>query len=103
MAMANDLELANHYRKKQDYDRALRIVNRYMELCSNDPDAFNVMGMIYRDLGNMGGIATSEHWLRKAVTANPSPRHLVNLGMTLLQQAKWRDGWRFFSARKDVF
>jgi hypothetical protein len=100
--MANALEMANHLRKKQEYQRALDNTYAYRNLCS-DPDAYNVLGMIFRDTASLtGGINHSEHWLRRAVREKPCPAHEVNLGMTLLQQGKWREGWQYYAARKDV-
>ena len=97
MPIAARLELAKSRLQKMRFVDAVAIVTDYMDLVSDDHDAFNVLGMICRDAGDL---ALSEHWLRQAVAAWDSAEHRVNLGITLLQRRQWAEGWGLFAARQ---
>lgn len=99
MPIAQRLQLANALRQRMRFKAAEGIVLSYMDLVANDPDAFNMLGMIYRDWGTL---AQSEIRLRQAVAARNSDEHRANLAMTLLQQRKWVEGWQYYAARAGV-
>ena len=83
------------YRREHINDRAEAAFLRAIELNDKDADIYNNLGTLHI---NEGTPAKGEEYLRRAIELDPGHKHAHwNLGLTLLEQEKWEEGFKEYT------
>lgn len=88
------------HRQQHRLEEARRALHRYVTLNPSDPAGWLNLTSTYVNEGEPG---VGEALAREALTRCPSsPDIRWNLGLLLLEQGKWREGWREYRHRFDT-
>jgi tetratricopeptide (TPR) repeat protein len=98
MSMSSNLQAADAFRQKGNYNAAFAALDRYREVSAENPDFWTVRGLLLRDLGRIG---ESEADLVRAFRDSPgNASYERNYAITLLHSGKWLDGWKHYQSRQ---
>ena len=92
MALPPDLERADILRLAEHFDEAKAAARSYLGRHADDPDAWNVLGMICTDARELEDAVSH---IERAMRLRDSPRYRRNLAIALLYQGNWVAGWRY--------
>lgn len=93
------LTLANICEQLYRYDEGLGCIQRGLMVAQNDPQRATLNLNASSIAASMGDWARSEGLAREAARLNPNSRKAkANLGIALLGQRKWAEGWTNYNA-----